>query len=104
MAPPTLTASYNAPATSAPFTLSESTPALPERSTAAAPLTTAQRTAHLAHLRAATGAMQARINAELTARMDADVAREGRKDGRSAEDDAREEQNYGEEGVDAEGE
>jgi hypothetical protein len=90
---PSVTATYAGPSTSAPFTVSESVSARPSSSTV-------ERTTYLASLRAATETAQARINQELTRRMDEDKAREAATTGRaplSAEDEAKEEQNYGEE-------
>jgi len=65
----------------------------------------AERTLYLMDLRATTELIQARVNEELTLLMEEDRAREAAATGGaavSAEDEAREEQNYGEEMVDDE--
>lgn len=83
-----LTATYQSP-TSEPFTISQSLPA---------PLSTtvADKTAYLSSLRAALATTQEQVNKELTDRMEEDKAREG---GSGKVDDAKEEENYGEEVV-----
>lgn len=60
--------------------------------------TVPDKTKYLSDLRAATATMQEQINKELTRRMDEDKAREASKNNGSASvDDAKEEENYGEE-------
>lgn len=85
MATINLTASYTSP-TSAPFTLTETLPAPTTSSTA-------DKTQYLAALRAAVTATQEKVNKELTARMEEDKAR----DAKTGIDEAKEEENYGEE-------
>ncbi|OAA64004.1 Gon7 [Cordyceps fumosorosea ARSEF 2679] len=77
-----LTAEYASPANDA-FTVAT-----------ALPSTDTNKTSYLAVLRAAVVDAQATINKELTARMDEDKARDA---GAAAVDDAKEEENYGEE-------
>ncbi|KAI5457286.1 hypothetical protein BGZ63DRAFT_394382, partial [Mariannaea sp. PMI_226] len=86
----TLSASYSCP-TSAPFSISHSVSA-PQSN----PPSVAEKTTYLASLRAVVTDTQAQINKELTARMEEDKARDSSsKNG--AIDDAKEEENYGEE-------
>lgn len=87
-----LTATYASP-TNAPFTFT--TPLAPPTSGTAAP-TVADKTAYLAALRTAAAGLQEQINKELTQRMDEDnkTAASNKK----ALDDAKAEENYGEEG------
>lgn len=82
-----LTATYNGPA-SEPFTVKHSIPTPPSASVS-------DKTQYLDELRNAVTATQDQINQELTARMEQDKARSG--DGKPAVDDAKEEENYGEE-------
>ncbi|KAH8811558.1 hypothetical protein F5884DRAFT_749928 [Xylogone sp. PMI_703] len=94
-----LSASYQSP-TSAAFTHIEKLPAPPSESPK-------DRTAYLAALRGAVGELQGKINKELTSRMEEDKAREaaGQKAPTGAAgkgaviDEAKEEDNYGEEVV-----
>lgn len=85
MASPSLSASYASPA-SEPFTTTHALPALQS------PASVADKTAYLAALRAAVTDAQAQINKELTSRMEQDKVRDA-----AAIDDAKEEENYGEE-------
>ncbi|KPM45787.1 hypothetical protein AK830_g835 [Neonectria ditissima] len=85
MASLALCTSYASPA-SEPFATSHVLPALQS------PASVADKTAYLAALRAAVTDAQAQINKELTARMEQDKARDA-----AAVDDAKEEENYGEE-------
>ncbi|KAK7428814.1 hypothetical protein QQZ08_004739 [Neonectria magnoliae] len=85
MASPSLTTSYASPA-SEPFTTTHALPALQ------CPTSVADKTAYLAALRAAVTEAQAEINKELTSRMEQDKARDA-----AAVDNAKEEENYGEE-------
>jgi hypothetical protein len=88
-----LSATYQSPANEA-FTQAQKIPAPPTSKTT-------DRTAYLAALRKATAEMQEQINKELTTRMEEDKARESRTNGSSkkngAVDEAKEEDNYGEE-------
>ncbi|KAF7545344.1 hypothetical protein G7Z17_g9241 [Cylindrodendrum hubeiense] len=94
MAPNSLTASYASPE-SEPFTFASSLPALQS------PASVADKTSYLAALRASVTDAQAQINKELTARMEEDKARDAAtKNG--IIDDAKEEENYGEEIVEDE--
>lgn len=89
MASNSLTAAYASP-TSDPFTISTSLPALQS------PPSVADKTSYLAALRTAITDAQAQINKELTSRMEEDKARDAAtKNG--LVDDAKEEENYGEE-------
>lgn len=92
-----LTATYQSP-TNEPFTHTQKLPAPPTAKTT-------DRTAYLATLRKATAEMQETINKELTARMEEDKAREAAANGVSKAkvvDEAKEEDNYGEEVVEDE--
>lgn len=84
---PSLTATYASPTNDA-FTTSVPLPA--------ATSTTAEKTTYLAALREAVTKTQADINKELTARMEEDKARDTSA---AAADDAKDEENYGEEVV-----
>lgn len=84
-----LTATYKSPA-SEPFTTSQSIPAPPSTSVS-------DKTAYLSSLRQAVTSTQEQINKELTERMEQDKAREGSNS--RGVDDAKEEENYGEEVV-----
>ncbi len=88
-----LSATYQSPANEA-FTHVQKIPAPPISKTT-------DRTAYLAALRKATSEMQEQINKDLTARMEEDKAREAGINGVSkkngAVDEAKEEDNYGEE-------
>lgn len=89
MASNSLTAAYSSP-TSDPFTISTSLPALQS------PPSVAGKTSYLAALRTAVTDAQVHINKELTSRMEEDKARDAAsKNGLI--DDAKEEENYGEE-------
>ncbi|KAH7160620.1 hypothetical protein EDB81DRAFT_878970 [Dactylonectria macrodidyma] len=88
MAPNSLTASYTS-SSSEPFSITHSLPALES------PASVADKTSYLASLRSAVTEAQAQINKELTSRMEEDNARAASKNG--AVDDAKEEENYGEE-------
>ncbi|ATY62824.1 Gon7 [Cordyceps militaris] len=81
--PNTLTATYASPTNDA-FALSSPLP-----------LSDDDKTAYLGALRAAVGEAQATINKELTARMEEDKARDAGA-AAAAADDAKEEENYGE--------
>lgn len=87
-----LTATYKCP-TSEPFTTIQSIVAPPSTSAA-------DKTAYLSSLRQALASTQEQINKELTERMEQDRAREG-NNGKGV-DDAKEEENYGEEVVEDE--
>lgn len=88
----TLSATYKSP-TNEPFVYSHKIPAPPSA-------TTTDRTAYLAALRKAVAGLQESINTELTARMEEDKAREGATNGaKKGVDEAKEEDNYGEEVV-----
>lgn len=90
-----LSATYASP-TNEPFTHSEKIPTLPSDKTS-------DRTAYLGALRKATATMQEQINKELTTRMEEDKAKaaEGVNEPSMAQakgvDEAKEEDNYGEE-------
>ena len=91
-----LKAVYSAP--SVKQTLSSSLPSLP------AALDVEQKTAYLSALRASVTTMQSDINVLLTQKMEEDKASECRKDGvKSATQDDRAEELYGEEDVEDEG-
>jgi hypothetical protein len=92
-----LSATYQSPSNE-PFT---HTTKLPAPSTTK----TTDRTSYLAALRKATAEMQETINEELTARMEEDKAREAAASGATKTkvvDEAKEEDNYGEEVVEEE--
>lgn len=55
------------------------------------------KTRYLGDLRKAVATMQVHVNKELTSRMEDDKAREAGKNGKPVVDDAKEEENYGEE-------
>ena len=80
----TASAAYSSPK-SVPFALTEAIPAAEDK------------TLHLASLRKAVISLQIQINRELTARMDEDKARESGTNAAPAVDEAKEEENYGEE-------
>lgn len=86
-----ISATYKSPE-SAPFSHLQKLPA--PASTSAA-----DKTSYLSVLRKATAEMQEQINKELTARMEEDKARDASA---SKVDDVKEEENYGEEGVEEE--
>ncbi|KAH7149776.1 hypothetical protein B0J13DRAFT_620131 [Dactylonectria estremocensis] len=89
MASNSLTASYTS-SFSEPFAITRSLPALES------PASVADKTSYLASLRSAVTEAQAQINKELTSRMEEDNARAAAsKNG--VVDDAKEEENYGEE-------
>ncbi|TPX07152.1 uncharacterized protein E0L32_010953 [Thyridium curvatum] len=87
--PLTLSATYASPANE-PFAVTESLPA---------PATTGvgDKTKYLADLKERISSVQERVNQELTARMEQDKARDAATSGKAAVDDAKEEENYGEE-------
>jgi hypothetical protein len=85
-----LQSSYQSP-TNAAFTHAQNIPA--PRSE-----TVEEKTTYLSALRLATTEMQARVNEELTARMEEDKAQEGGA-AKGKVDEAKEEDNYGEEVV-----
>ena len=89
-----LSATYNSP-TNAPFTVTHKLPTPPTSNTK-------DKTSYLSALRKATSEMQETINKELTQRMEEDKAREAATangNGTKAKgvDEAKEEDNYGEE-------
>jgi hypothetical protein len=87
-----LSATYQSP-TNEPFTHTQKLPV-------AASSKTKDRTTYLAALRKATAELQEAINKELTSRMDEDKTREAAANGTSKAkvvDEAKEEDNYGEE-------
>ena len=90
-----LTASYNSPS-NAPFILAQDLQA--PRSGTANP-TVADKTKYLNDLRKATAVMQEQVNKELTQRMEEDKVKESAKNGKAPKgvDEAKEEENYGEE-------
>jgi hypothetical protein len=91
----TLSATYKSPINE-PFVHSHKIPA---------PLSskTTDRTTYLAALRKATAELQESINTDLTARMEEDKAREATTNGaKKGVDEAKEEDNYGEEVVEEE--
>lgn len=87
---PSLTASYTS-ALSAPFSIIHSVPDPPSSSVA-------DKSQNLASLRASIAATQDEVNKELTARMEEDKLR----DAKAGVDEAKEEENYGEEVVEEE--
>jgi len=91
-APPTLSATYASP-TSSPFTITQPIPASTD-------VTSNNPAAYLSSLRTAAASVQDDINKELTRRMEEDKAREaGSATGGVSIDEAKEEENYGEEVV-----
>ncbi|KAL1865143.1 hypothetical protein Daus18300_007269 [Diaporthe australafricana] len=88
-----LTGTYSSP-TNAPFTTTHELQAPPSGT---ANPTVPDKTKYLSDLRKAAAAMQDQVNKELTQRMEEDKAREAGKNGKPAADDAKEEENYGEE-------
>ncbi|KAJ0125395.1 gon7 family protein [Diaporthe amygdali] len=88
-----LTGTYSSPS-NAPFTTTHD---LQAPASGTVNPTVADKTKYLSDLRKATAAMQDQINKELTQRMEEDKAREAGKNGKVAADDAKEEENYGEE-------
>lgn len=96
----TLGASYASP-TNAPFAVSHELEAPPSGTTNP---TVPDKTKYLNELRKATATMQEQINKELTQRMEEDKAEEATKNGKPAKgvDEAKEEENYGEEVVEEE--
>jgi len=94
-----LTASYTSPHTSHTFTS-------PLSSIAAANESTKSKTAYMTDLRSRTSQLQDDVNAYLTQRMEEDKAREGGvvgKKSKSARDEERLEEMYGEEDPEADG-
>lgn len=96
------TATYTSP-TNEPFVITHELPAPPSGTTNP---TVPDKTEYLSSLREATAIMQDQINKELTQRMDEDKAREAStKNGGTTTkvvDDAKEEENYGEEAAEDE--
>lgn len=90
-----LKADYASP-TNAPFTVTHQLLAPPSGMTKP---TVPDKTRYLADLRKATTSLQDQINKELTQRMEEDKAAEVTKNGKASSrvDDAKEEENYGEE-------
>jgi hypothetical protein len=84
-----LSATYSSPS-NPPFTQTLKIPTPPSTKPA-------DKVAYLKALRKAAATMQDQINAELTARMEADKAQEAAKGEKSTADDVKEEDNYGEE-------
>jgi EKC/KEOPS complex subunit GON7 len=87
----TLRATYSAP-DAEPFTYELPVPA-------PASASPADKAASLARLRATITQVQADINRQLTANMEADKARDAASSGKPVVDDEKEEENYGEEVV-----
>ncbi|KAG6360562.1 hypothetical protein INS49_011624 [Diaporthe citri] len=92
-----LTGTYSSP-TNAPFTTTHELQAPPSGTVDP---TVPDKTKYLSDLRKAVAIMQDQVNKELTQRMEEDKAKakEAVKNGKPAVDDAKEEQNYGEEEV-----
>ena len=90
----TFSATYNSPS-NAPFSVSHSLPA-PNAADVD------QRTHYLSQLRAAVADTQKKVNEELTARMEEDKARDATGPKVADVDEAKEEENYGEEVVEEE--
>lgn len=93
-----LTGTYSSP-TNAPFTTAHELQAPPSGTVNP---TVPDKTRYLSDLRKAVATMQDQVNTELTQRMEEDKAKEAGKNGKNgkpAVDDAKEEQNYGEEEV-----
>ncbi|ROW17028.1 hypothetical protein VPNG_01255 [Cytospora leucostoma] len=90
-----LTASYRSPS-NAPFTVAHELQAPPSGTTNP---TVPDKTKYLNDLRKATASLQEQINKELTQRMEEDKATEASKNGKAPKgvDEAKEEENYGEE-------
>lgn len=88
-----LTGTYSSP-TNPPFTTTHELQA-PPSGTMNPPVP--EKTKYLSDLRKAVATMQDHVNQELTSRMEDDKAREAGKNGRPVVDDAKEEENYGEE-------
>lgn len=88
-----LTGSYSSP-TNAPFTTTQVLQAPPSGTINP---TVPDKTKYLSDLRKAVATMQDQVNKELTQRMEEDKAKEAGKNGKPAVDDAKEEENYGEE-------
>lgn len=84
-----LTATYNSP-TSEPFTITHTLPA-------PASASVSDKSQYLSSLRQAVSATQDQINKELTSRMEEENSRSA--NGAKAVDEAKEEENYGEEVV-----
>lgn len=88
-----LTAEYTSTA-NAPFTITHTLQAPPSGT---ANPTVPDKTKYLSDLRRAAATMQEQINKELTQRMDEDKAKVAAESGKPAIDEAKEEENYGEE-------
>lgn len=88
-----LTGTYSSP-TNAPFTTTQELQAPPS---GIVNPTVQDKTKYLSDLRKAVATMQDQVNKELTSRMEDDKAREAGNNGKPAVDDAKEEENYGEE-------
>lgn len=96
-----LSATYASP-TNAPFTVTHDLQSPPSGTTSP---TVPDKTKYLSDLRKATATMQEQINKELTQRMEEDKAQEAARSGKApkrAVDEAKEEENYGEEVPEAE--
>lgn len=89
----TLTGIYSSP-TNAPFTTTQELQAPPSGTVDP---TVPDKTKYLSDLRKAVATMQDQVNKELTQRMEEDKAKEASKNGKTVVDDAKEEENYGEE-------
>ncbi|TVY25136.1 hypothetical protein LHYA1_G006477 [Lachnellula hyalina] len=90
---PTLKTTYASP-TNPPFTLTQPLPPHPRLSNRSNP---SAKTAYLSALRKATSQMQEDINKELTMRMEEDNAVDMASKAKGGVDEAKEEDNYGEE-------
>ncbi|KAF2708519.1 hypothetical protein K504DRAFT_381361 [Pleomassaria siparia CBS 279.74] len=97
-----LTATYTSPESSSPHTISLPLPAVSSTTTTTTttpPPTTDDRITHLAKLQTSIKSLQADLNAFLTEKMEEDKVVGLAKTGKV--DDAKEEENYGEEVVEA---
>lgn len=88
-----LTGAYSSP-TNAPFTTTQELRAPPSGTVNP---TVPDKIKYLSDLRKAVATMQDQVNKELTSRMEDDKARQAGKNGKPLVDDAKEEENYGEE-------
>ena len=88
-----LTGTYSSP-TNAPFTTAHELQAPPSGTVSP---TVSDKTKYLSDLRRAVATMQDQVNKELTSRMEEDKEREAGKNGKPLIDDAKAEENYGEE-------
>lgn len=98
MATQTATATYTSPTSTSPHTIT-STP-LPSLSSSSPP-STSDRTAYLDGLSASIIQLQANVNTFLTQKMEEDKAAAEKEGKASKVDDEKEEENYGEEVVEA---